>query len=142
MKKIVLGIATLLLVMTSCKKQEIKSVQSNVVEGKWRITKFIDSGVDETTDYSGVEFLFDENGTVTASGTVSTSGTWSVAKESKSDDDLFDDNHVEFNLYFSTHLIDLSDDWHIESQSDSKISLKDIDKDNESESDYLTIEKI
>jgi hypothetical protein len=56
---IVLGILSLVFVV-SCSKDDDNptnntqtTVQSNVQSGTWRITKFIDSGIDETNHFQG-----------------------------------------------------------------------------------------
>lgn len=137
----VLGIA--LIGLTACKKKDIKKVEKTVTEGTWKITKFIDSGDDETTSYSSAVLTFTSDGKVVlAQGGTSYGGTWSVKKESKDDDHSSDDSDLEFNLSVPSPHQSLSDDWHIESYSDSKVTLYDLDKDEPNKSDYLTIEKI
>jgi len=67
-------------------------VKNNVQTGTWRITNFIDSGVDETNHFTGYNFTFGSNGTLTASnGSNTYSGTWSITD--RNDDSL---NDLEF----------------------------------------------
>ena len=140
-----LGIAMGMMALPSCKKDKNSNstksqVEENVQSGTWRITKFIDSGTNETTYYTGYDFNFNSSGSVSASnGTQSHSGSWSISASS-SDDDSQDD--LDFNLSFSSpdHFEELSDDWHFISQSETKIELIDVSGGNGG-TDYLTFEK-
>lgn len=138
------ALGLILLVASSCKKQQIKKLEETIVGGNWRITSFSEDGIDKTADYTSETLVFKSDGTLTATGSSAVNGTWDVRKEDDSDDDfeLFDDKHIELNIYLPVPLSELSDDWEVESRSDSKIVLKD---DSEGESDHehrLTLEKI
>ena len=118
--------------------------QTNVVNtatsGTWRITSYIDSGVVETNNFSGYNFTFSQNGTLTAARNgQSYSGTWSVT-DSNSNDDTIDD--LDFNIAFSSpaDFFELTDDWDVVSRTDTKIQLIDISGGNGG-TDYLTFEK-
>ncbi len=118
---------------------KIAQVQSVVKSGTWRITNFNDSGQDETSDFTGYNFTFARDGTLSASdGTTTLNGTWSVTNDSS------DDNDIEFNIFFSiptsNNFEDLNDDWGIVSTSATRIELID-DSDNNSSTDRLTFEK-
>lgn len=145
MKRFVyVAVGLLLLTTASCKKQQIQKLEETIVSGNWRITSFSEDGIDKTTDYTSEKLVFKSDGTLTATGSSAVNGTWDVRKEDDSDDDfeLFDDKHIELNIYLPVPLSELSDDWEVESRSDSKIVLKD---DSEGESDHehrLTLEKI
>jgi hypothetical protein len=119
--------------------QDIIQIENTVESGTWRITSFIDSGQDETTDFNGYNFTFDANGTVNATnGTTSYNGTWSVTNDSSDDDD------IDFNILFpvpdTNDFEDLNDDWDIVSYTDSRINLIDISGGNGG-TDTLTFEK-
>ena len=108
--------------------------------GSWKITKFIDSGNDETSNFNGYLFVFGDNGQVSASnGSNSYSGSWSIT-DSNSNDDSTDD--LDFNLNFNTSngFEDLNDDWDFISQSATKIELIDVSGGGGG-TDYLTFEK-
>lgn len=102
--------------------------------GTWRITSFIDSGKDETADFNGYVFTFNEDGTLVAvKGDITVSGTWSVVDDpsnSSSDDDGNSSDDDDFNIFFpvpdSNDFEDLNDDWDIVSASATTISLIDI----------------
>ncbi|MFN7419673.1 MAG: hypothetical protein ACK5RV_02185, partial [Flavobacterium sp.] len=66
-------------------------------------------------------------------------GVWSVT-DSNSNDDSMDD--LDFNIAFTTpaNFLELTDDWDIQSRTDTKIELIDISGGNGG-TDYLTFEK-
>ena len=118
-------------------KDEIESV---VQKGSWRISKFIDSGDDETTDFNGYDFIFRESGVLNANnGTNNYDGTWSIT-DSNSNDDSLDDLHFNINFNLTNEFEDLNDDWDIISRSSTKIELIDVSGGNGG-TDYLTFEK-
>lgn len=138
----VIILASLLLIgFTACKKKELKKVEKAVTEGAWKITRFIDSGDDETSNYATATLTFNEDGTLILTHGSTYSGTWSVTNDSGSDDDS-NDSDLDFNISLPVPHESLSDDWDIESHSSSKIVLKDLDDDEPNKSDYLTLEKI
>lgn len=123
-------------------QQIINQIENNLINGSWRITKFIDSNEDETQHFTGFNFTFGTNGVLTAeNGSNSYEGSWSITDSDNSDDDDSSDDldfNIEFNL--SNDFEDLNDDWDIITQSSSKIELKDISGGNGG-TDYLTFEK-
>jgi hypothetical protein len=137
----ILGIFSLLLVL-SCTKDNINiaEVKSNVQAGTWRITKFIDSGKDETNYFTGYNFTFNSSGVLNANnGTNNYNGTWSITDSNSNDDSP---NDLDFNIYFNltNKFLDLNDDWDFISQSSTKIELIDVSGGNGG-TDYLTFEK-
>lgn len=138
----ILALSIGLITLASCKKDDNtqKTVQENLENGTWRITKFIDSGTDETNDFAGYNFTFQNSGTLkAANGTNNYSGTWSIT-DNNSKDDSQDD--LDFNIHFNltNNFEDLNDDWDFVSQSASKIELIDVSGGNGG-TDYLTFEK-
>lgn len=126
----------------SCTKDniDIAKVKSNVQSGTWRITKFIDSGVDETNYFTGYNFTFNSSGVLNANnGTNNYNGTWSITDSNSNDDSP---NDLDFNIYFNltNNFLDLNDDWDFVSQSSTKIELIDVSGGNGG-TDYLTFEK-
>ena len=117
-----------------------QQLEDNMNSGNWRITKFVDSGNDETNHFSGYDFVFNENGVLESSnGTNTYSGTWSIS-DSNSSDDSPDD--LDFNILFNltNDFEDLNDDWDILSVTASKIELVDVSGGNGG-TDFLTFEK-
>lgn len=136
-----------LLVIVSCTKDDDNptniiqnQVQSSIQSDTWRITKFIDSGNDETNDFTGYNFTFNSSGVLNANnGTNNHDGTWSIT-DSNSNDDSQDDLDLNINFNLSNDFEDLNDDWDFISQSSTKIELIHISGGNGG-TDYLTIEK-
>lgn len=136
-KKIIygcLGIVSLSLVL-SCSNDEddnpldpveaVGDIQTNVVQGDWMISSYVDSGVDETSDYDGFTFTFTSDGVVSASSSAEMlTGAWTVQEDDSSDSD------VDFTLFFGvadTHdFDDLNDDWDVVSYTSTMISLRDV----------------
>jgi hypothetical protein len=119
----------------------IQEVESNIKSGSWKITKFIDSGDDETHHFNGYTFIFDSNGTVTGTNGMNTyEGTWSITDSSSTDDSPEDmDFNINFNM--TNDFEDLNDDWDFISSSATKIELLDVSGGNGG-TDYLTFEII
>jgi len=115
------------------------AVENTVKAGTWRITRFEDSGNNETSMFSGYNFAFDASGTLTASnGGNIFIGTWSVTGSSS--DDSSDDLHFNINFNLNNSFEELSDDWHFVSYSSSRIELIDVSGGNGG-TDYLTFER-
>lgn len=152
MKKLILSaIAICVLSLTySCSSDDdgsstsgptINDVTNIVTSGSWRITKYIDSGNNETSDFTGYNFIFSQNNILSASnGTNEYMGVWSVTNSSSSSSTS--SNDIDFNIGFSgpEKFIELTDDWDIQSRSANKIELVDVSGGNGG-TDYLTFEK-
>lgn len=142
----ILGLLGVLLI-TSCSQEDdtvsvdIKSqVSGHVQNGTWRITKFVDSNIDETANFTGYNFTFNSSGTLNANnGTDNYDGTWRIEDDSSSDDDSQDDLDFYINFNLNNQFEDLSDDWDIISQSATKIELMDISG-GDGDIYYLTFE--
>jgi hypothetical protein len=96
-------------------------------QGTWRVTSYVDSGNNETSDFTGYNFTFATGGALTATnGTNSYSGTWSVTGDNSNDDSP--SNDLDFNISFAApaNFADLTDDWDIVSYSATTISLIDV----------------
>ena len=90
-------LCVLLIGLTACKKKQVKKVEKAVTEGTWRITRFIDSGDDETSDYTTATLTFNDDGTLVLTHGSTYSGTWSVSNDSGSDDDSSDSDSEDEN---------------------------------------------
>ena len=117
---------------------DIAAIKNAASTGEWVITYFYDTDHEETNNFTGYQFDFGTNGTLTAIKNASTiNGTWSVTSSSSSSND------VDFNILFSSppNFEELSDDWEIIRYTSTKIELIDISGGNGG-TDYLTFEKI
>jgi len=146
LKKAVALVVVLLFVI-ACKKDDTSSsnqtqtqIQNAVQVGTWRITKFIDSGVDETVHFTGYNFTFNSSGALGAvSSSNSYNGTWGIT-DSNSNDDTQSDLDFTINFNLTNDFQDLNDDWDFISNSTTKIELIDVSGGNGG-TDYLTFEK-
>lgn len=126
---------------SSTNSPTITDVTNTMSSGTWKITKYIDSGNDETADFTGYNFTFDPNNILMATnGTNEYMGTWSVTNDGSSDDSP--SNDLDFNILFSgpEKFVDLTDDWDIQSRTATKLELIDVSGGNGG-TDYLTFEK-
>lgn len=125
--------------------QVIAQIEATATAGTWKITSFIDSGQDETTDFTGYNFTFGASNVLTASnGSTELTGIWSITDSNNSSDDSSSDDDIDFNILFAVpdtnNFEDLNDDWEIVSYSSTKIELIDISGGNGG-TDTLTFEK-
>ncbi|MCL6266577.1 hypothetical protein [Flagellimonas myxillae] len=75
---------------------DVEEISNAAMAGPWTITNFVDSGTNETSDFEGYGFSFNEDGSLVAdNGSVTITGTWSVTIDDDSDDDSDDDNSSE-----------------------------------------------
>ncbi len=141
----------LLLVFTisSCSKDDDSdsNTETNMIllvntvqSGNWRVTKFIDSGDDETSHFIGYNFTFNSDKTLIATnGTNTYNGTWSIV-ESNSSDDSIDDLDIIISFTSSIDFEELTEDWDIISRTNTKLELNHVIGGNGG-TDYLTFEK-
>jgi flagellar hook-associated protein FlgK len=123
----------------------VEAVSNLATSGTWRISSFIDSGTDETNDFTGYSFSFNSDGSLVAdNGTAIITGTWSITSDDSSDDsdDYDSSDDIDFNILFSAppDFAELSDDWDIVFRSDTRIELIDISGGNGG-TDTLTFQK-
>lgn len=125
-----------LLLLSSCTSRldDNSNTAQVATSGTWKVTLFTDSGNDETSDFTGYTFTFNDNGTVSAvkNGTTQ-SGTWSVNTSSNK-------FNIDLGPKVDTNrpLGELTDDWKILSTSATEIRLTD---DNAASNEFLTFTK-
>jgi len=141
MKKITFALFSLIVLLSSCKKDSVVNVdntEKTLSKGDWKATTFTEDGSNHLSHISGYVFTFEDNGTLKAvkSG-VTTTGTWSVGEESGDDSN----NEIHLNINFTTDpLTEIADDWHVISISSAKIELEDVSGGNGG-TDELVLEK-
>ena len=100
----------------------------------WIVSNYTEDMNDETADFNGFEFVFNIDGTATAtsSGGNVTNGTWAHIN-----------NETELLLNFgtSTPLDELEDEWDIISVSETQVELQDISGGNGG-TDTLTLTRL
>lgn len=100
--------------------------------GNWKVTYYFDKDKEETSDFAGYTFVFENGGAFksTKNGTTTT-GTWQVDNSS---------NKLIINAGVATKpLQDLSDDWIITEKSAKVIKLRDDRTDSDGD-EFLTFE--
>ena len=120
----------------------VNELENRLKDGSWNITQFIDSGKDETADFNGFAFIFNNDGTVSARANAQEfKGTWSITN-SNSNDDSNNLSDLDFNLQFNltNQLEELTDDWDILSQTATEVKLQSISGGNGG-TDLLTFAK-
>lgn len=140
-KQIIALVAVVLVLISSCKKDDNSSSSSSsptagiVTQGQWQITSFTESSVNHTSHFTGYSFTFASGGTLSSTnGTSSASGNWSTGT---------DDSQYKLVINFNSTpvFLELNSDWHILTQTSSKITLEDVSGGGSSP-DYLTFEKL
>lgn len=109
-----------------CRKEDVKikkAISKEITVGSWYVSRFVDSGVDETSNFSGFRFVFHETGNIDATkGSTTLLGKWSLI-----DYDSHEDNpellkfSIEFNM--DNDFSDISKKWSIVSHSDIELKL-------------------
>lgn len=107
-----LGILGLALGIISCESETINDQIPNLAElqveiddltntatsNPWIVTNFVDSGKNETADFSGYGFSFNADGSIVAdNGVTIVNGTWSITIDNDVNDDSQDDDSYDSN---------------------------------------------
>jgi hypothetical protein len=99
----------IILLNTSCKKEIDHAAVINALRlGSWKVAYYAEGQIDETSQFAGYVFVFNEDGTATAqNGTVITAGTWMVSNGNYS---------TKLTLHFddTDPLAKLNRDWHVD----------------------------
>lgn len=135
--------ATMVLSLSACKKDNSTAPPPTNITGNitpsltdgitWRVGFFSDNGENKTNAYQEYKLTFSKTGNVTATNNnITYSGTWS----SKGDERLT----LTIDFVNQGAFTDLSHEWLVLQQSDTQISLSNINK-GKTEADYLTLHK-
>lgn len=154
--RIIMTTVAFSLLLTACPQKDdddvlmglsSQEIQNIVVSNNWEITYFYDTDHEETSNFSGYSFSFNEGGTLVAvNGNTTVTGTWSINDNSGSssdDDGSSSSNDNDLNIFFASpeEFEDLTDDWDIISISDNQIELIDVSGGNGG-TDYLTFSRL
>jgi hypothetical protein len=94
------------------------------VTGNWTVTYYLDSGKNETGDYSGYTFNFASGDLLQAnSGSSTYTGSWTIGNSS-SDDDISSDRLI-INISGNKEMDHLQHEWVIVKITDTEIWLSD-----------------
>jgi hypothetical protein len=120
---------TVLLQSSSCSKDDVPGTGTTTgVNGAWKVSYYFDTG-DETSNFAGYSFTFNNGGTVSATNAgITVNGTWSQTS-----------SKFIINFAATSVLNDLNDDWLIVEKTDVSIKLKE---DNPAQDDQLHFTKL
>jgi len=110
-------------------------LHQSLTTGTWRVTYFFDEK-DETTDFDGFVFVFNDNGTAIATkNSTPAYGSWSIEKSS--------DGTVKLILYFGSvvPLDELDEDWKVLENLSTKITMDNVSNSGTGDIENLTLEK-
>ena len=106
-----------------------------ITSGAWRVTLYQEEDNVQTDHFTGYNFVFGTDNTITASNGVNTyNGNWSFENDDSSSDD--------FNILFASpdNFAALTEDWDILETTATKLRLKHTSG-GDGSIDYLTFEK-
>ncbi|WKN40819.1 hypothetical protein [Tunicatimonas pelagia] len=110
---------------------EPQPVVSNDLTGEWQVDLFKDDNEDETSDFAGLTFTFQENGDlVIAEEQQNTTAAWSInGAGNRVEIDLSTENLQAFSNRSELEDLD-DDDWMVIEKNDTLIHLLEVDDDN------------
>lgn len=122
--------------LTACSKEDNPTpneLGTFLQSSTWKITHFTDDGVDKTNGYSGYSFAFSADNVLTATKSgVTATGAYYTSADGKQTELVLD-------LGESGVWDALSEDWDVQTKSDTKLSLDD--ESGKGGKDLLTLEK-
>lgn len=123
---------------------DVAEIENIAMNGLWRITYFFDTDKEETDNFNGYTFDFNNGNVLNATnGSNTYAGTWSVTDDGSGDDNNNDFDDIDFNIGFSSpdDFEELTEDWEIISLSNTKIELRHVSGGNGG-TDLLTFERM
>ncbi|PIQ18546.1 MAG: hypothetical protein COW66_05880 [Flavobacteriaceae bacterium CG18_big_fil_WC_8_21_14_2_50_34_36] len=107
-----------------------------IISGPWFVQSYVDSGNNETNNYTNYVLTFDANGSVVATNSTNTiNGTWIVTTSSN------DGLHLELYFGESSPFEDFNDDWNVSNYTTTLIELFDVSG-GDGTTDTLTFQKL
>ncbi|MEM9672670.1 MAG: hypothetical protein AAF992_08740 [Bacteroidota bacterium] len=115
-------------------------IAAEEVTGNWRVTLFRDDNEDETDDFAGLTFEFQDDGDLVISdGNRNATAQWSITNNNRRIQiDLDDDDFSVFDD--RDELDDLDDDWIVVEKSANLLYLRE--EDDDAERDEVRFERI
>lgn len=119
-----------------------QALSNTVTNGTWRVTAFSEDGIDQTALFTGYNFTFNDNSTVSATNGENTySGVWTITDD-EDDDDSNPNSDFDFNLSFTAPdaFTELTEDWDPIERNGNLVRLRHISG-GDGSTDYLTFER-
>lgn len=131
MKQLLCLSAIAFLALSACKKSSNNTLPLTLGGSTWVVSYFWDKDKDETSDFAGYTFLFNADGTLTASlpGHADRTGTWTLSDS---------DTKLTLKIAGTEALDELNEDWQVLEFSDTLIKLQD---DNDTHEEVLHFQK-
>lgn len=142
--------AALLLGSASCSSDDdgsgnnanitVQALTNTITNQTWRVTSYSEDGIDEISNFSGFNFTFNDNNTVSASnGTDTFDGVWTITDD---DDDDNPGSNPDLNLTFGSpdDFLEISEDWYTLERTGNRVRLSHISG-GDGGTDYLTFER-
>jgi hypothetical protein len=137
-KKVLLNSLIIIsLVLTSCSlvddtnnfaqlQADVETITNNVTKGSWVITNLIDSGKNETGDFTGYGFSFNSDGSLVAvNGSTSEIGAWSITIDDNSINDNSNDNCNNCSISQLTDILTACSGWYVDKLELNEKDLED-----------------
>jgi hypothetical protein len=106
-----------------------------IIDGKWVVANYDDSGVNETTNYAGFNFTFNADGTVVAVNSTDTiNGTWQEVIDGEK-------NKLVLDFGATVPFDEFNDDWDVAGFTETRMELRDVSG-GDGSIDILVFEKI
>ena len=106
-----------------------------IIDGKWVVANYNDSGVDETANYVGFDFTFSLTGALVATnGTDTINGTWVEVIDGET-------HKLVLDMGATVPFDEFTEDWDVVSFSETRIDLEDISG-GDGTTDILVFEKL
>jgi hypothetical protein len=151
MKKGIFSIFAAALALTSCSDDDngnnanitVQALTNTITNQTWRVTSFTEDGIDHTSDFTGYNFTFDDNNTVSATnGTNTYSGIWTITEDDDDSDDNVDSSNPDFYIMFAEPetFTELTEDWDPIERTGNKVRLRHVSG-GDGGTDYLTFER-
>lgn len=132
--KIASILVLVLILFSSCKKDDSTNVTDIIKNGSWKITLFQEDGSAKTSNFTGYSFVFNNNNSITATkNSQSVNGTWSSGNDDSSP-------NLILNFGSTVPFDEINEDWEILEKTSSIIKLKHISG-GDGSIDYLNFEK-
>jgi hypothetical protein len=131
-----------LVCIISCNKREVtgnnSTISLNIQQGQWKISYFLISKSDKTSDFGGYIFTFNIDNTVTAmqGGSGSANGTWSIVQNINSGGE-----RLVLNFGNQFFFQQLNGEWFANRNDFNRISLENL-VGSSGNIDYLTFDKL
>lgn len=151
MKKAIFSMfaAALLMSAASCSDDDngnnanitVEALTNTITNQAWRITAYSEDGIDQTSNFTGYNFTFNDDNTVLASnGTNTYNGVWTIT-EDDSQDDLTTNPDLNITFGSPDDFVEISEDWYTVERTGSKVRLMHDSGSEEGGTDYLTFER-